>query len=40
MTTAGIAPHVLAIDDDPDIRQVIAEYLGDNDLRVTTAATG
>jgi two-component system OmpR family response regulator len=33
-------PHVLAIDDDPDMRQLIAEYLSDNDLRVTTVATG
>jgi two-component system, OmpR family, response regulator len=33
-------PHVLAIDDDPSIRHLIAEYLSDNDFRVTTAATG
>jgi two-component system OmpR family response regulator len=33
-------PHVLAIDDDPAVRNLIAEYLGDNDFRVTTAATG
>ena len=35
-----IAPHVLAIDDDPAMRQLIAEYLGENDVRVTTVATG
>jgi two-component system, OmpR family, response regulator len=35
-----LQPHVLAIDDDPAIRQLIADYLGENELRVTTAATG
>jgi DNA-binding response OmpR family regulator len=35
-----VSPHVLAIDDDPAMRELIAEYLGDNDLRVTTACTG
>jgi two-component system, OmpR family, response regulator len=34
------APHVLAIDDDPTMRQLIADYLGENDVRVTTVATG
>src|SRR5262245_55481181 len=33
-------PHVLALDDDPGVRQVIADYLARNDLRVTTVATG
>jgi len=37
---ATVAPHILAIDDDPAMRKLIAEYLGENDLRVTTAATG
>jgi len=32
--------HILAIDDDPTIRHVITEYLGENDLRVTTLASG
>jgi two-component system, OmpR family, response regulator len=32
--------HVLAIDDDPSVRQMIADYLGDNDIRVTAIATG
>jgi two-component system OmpR family response regulator len=41
MTTVNMsAPHVLAIDDDADMRQLIADYLGENDLRVTTVATG
>ena len=33
-------PHVLVVDDDPAIRDLVAEYLGDNDLRVTTCADG
>ena len=35
-----IAPHILAVDDDPAMRQLIADYLGENDVRVTTVATG
>src|ERR1700741_2377169 len=37
MTTTA---HVLAVDDDPSVRQMIADYLPDNDLRVTTLASG
>lgn len=33
-------PHVLALDDDPAIRQLVSDYLGDNDLRVTAVANG
>ena len=41
MTAATISmPHVLAVDDDEDMRQLMTEYLGDNDLRVTAVATG
>jgi len=32
--------HVLAVDDDPSMRQMIADYLGDNEIRVTALATG
>lgn len=32
--------HVLAIDDDPMVRQLIVDYLGDNDIRVTALADG
>ena len=32
--------HVLAVDDDPSVRQIIADYLGDNDIRVSTLANG
>jgi len=39
-TELKVAPHVLAIDDDPVMRQVIADYLGEHDLRVTAVATG
>src|SRR6202171_2825521 len=38
--TTAIPPHVLAIDDDAAMRQLIADYLGENELRVTTVATG
>ena len=34
------APHILAIDDDAAMRNLIASYLAENELRVTTAATG
>lgn len=33
-------PHVLAVDDDPSIRGLLADYLGANDIRVTAVATG
>ena len=33
-------PHVLAVDDDPTVRELISEYLSENDLRVTVVATG
>lgn len=34
------APHVVTLDDDPAMRELIAEYLADHDLRVTAVATG
>ena len=33
-------PHVLVVDDDPTIRELVADYLGSNELRVTTVADG
>ena len=33
-------PHVLAVDDDPVIRSLICDYLGQNELRVTAVADG
>ncbi|WP_231712531.1 response regulator [Vineibacter terrae] len=32
--------HVLAVDDDPAIRNMIADYLGEHHFRVSTAASG
>ncbi len=32
--------HILAIDDDPAMRELVANYLSGNDLRVTAVATG
>ncbi|CAN5303368.1 response regulator [soil metagenome] len=42
MVTAVTAtlPHILVVDDDASIRELLSEYLGENDFRVTTAATG
>jgi DNA-binding response OmpR family regulator len=36
----GRAAHVLVVDDDPSVRQMIADYLGDNEIAVTTLASG
>lgn len=35
-----IAPHVLALDDDPDVRAVVVDYLQANDLRITATSNG
>jgi DNA-binding response OmpR family regulator len=32
--------HVLVVDDDPSLRQMVADYLGDNEIRVTAIASG
>ena len=40
METAKSSVHVLAVDDDPSVRQMIADYLGDNDIRVSTLPGG
>jgi len=37
---APVAIHVLAIDDDPSVRQMIADYLGDNEIKVTVSGSG
>jgi DNA-binding response OmpR family regulator len=36
----SLAAHVLALDDDPSIRQLVSDYLTENELRVTAVATG
>jgi DNA-binding response OmpR family regulator len=33
-------PHVLVVDDDPSIRELVCDYLGQNELRVTAVADG
>jgi two-component system, OmpR family, response regulator len=38
--TASTAPHILVVDDDPVIRDLVVEYLGKNDMRVSAAASG
>jgi two-component system OmpR family response regulator len=40
MGTTATPIHVLAIDDDPSVRQMIADYLSDNDMRVTAIGSG
>ena len=36
----SISRHILVVDDDADLRQMVADYLGDYDLRVTGAPDG
>jgi DNA-binding response OmpR family regulator len=36
----SVPTHVLVVDDDPSIRQLIVDYLGDNDIQVTALASG
>ncbi|WP_394788920.1 response regulator [Rhodoferax sp.] len=33
-------PHILVIDDDPSIRELVVEYLGNNDMRVSAGGSG
>jgi len=37
---SSLPPHILALDDDPSIRDLIADYLAANELRVTAVASG
>src|SRR6266850_350869 len=39
-TEHAALPHILAVDDDPTIRELIADYLGENEFRVTAVADG
>jgi two-component system, OmpR family, response regulator len=39
MNTAT-APHILVVDDDPAVRDMVAEYLAKNDMRVSAAGSG
>src|SRR5437879_1043907 len=40
VSVQAAAAHVLAVDDDPSVRQMIVDYLGDNEMRVTAIASG
>jgi len=40
MAGPTLSPHVLALDDDPQVRQLVTDYLSENELRVTAVATG
>jgi DNA-binding response OmpR family regulator len=40
MQSEAAQPHVLALDDDPAVRRLVADYLGENDIRVTACASG
>jgi DNA-binding response OmpR family regulator len=40
MMTMMTMTHVLAVDDDPSVRQMITDYLNDNDMQVTALANG
>src|SRR3984957_17651627 len=35
-----IQPHILVVDDDPQIREMLEEYLAQNELRVSVTSTG
>jgi two-component system, OmpR family, response regulator len=37
---AYLTPHILALDDDADIRKILLEYLGGQDFRVTVVSNG
>ncbi len=37
---ANAWPHIIAVDDDPSIRALLSDYLGENELRITTVADG
>lgn len=38
--SASAPGHILVVDDDPALRALLHEYLGENDLRVTAVASG
>ncbi len=37
---ASTVPHILIIDDDPMICQLVVEYMGENDMRVSAGSSG
>jgi two-component system OmpR family response regulator len=40
VSASSICPHVLVVDDDPDVLELVVEYLGKNDMRVSAARSG
>ncbi|HWJ35284.1 MAG TPA: response regulator [Steroidobacteraceae bacterium] len=38
--SATIQPHILIVDDDPQIRDLLREYLTENELRVSVSSSG
>lgn len=36
----GLSPCIAVVDDDPSIRQMVAEYLNENEMRVAAVASG
>lgn len=38
--TSTSEPHILVIDDDPAIRELVVEYLGQNEMRVSAGGNG
>jgi two-component system, OmpR family, response regulator len=38
--TASTSPHILVVDDDPGIRDLVIEYLSNNDMRVSAGSSG
>ncbi len=36
----SVAPHILIIDDDPSIRDLVVEYLSHNEMRVSAGSSG
>ena len=39
-TLMSVAPHILVVDDDADMRQLVSDYLGEFGLRVSCAPDG
>jgi DNA-binding response OmpR family regulator len=35
-----VSPHILALDDDPDVRRILVEYMSEQDFRVSAVSTG
>lgn len=40
LDVTGLTPHIAAVDDDASIRQLVCDYLVENDLRVTEVSSG